>query len=175
VNTKTALNSGTASDIISRSRDYLTFGQGRRGFCLGDFDRKGVTAEVQDKLEQSGDFVAALATVIPELKNTGYVVRVSTSAGLFRTDTGQRFADSGGIHLYLQIKDVSDSKRFLQTLHERCWLAGFGWYWIGKAGQLLERSIIDHAVATPEHLCLRGRHCSGQDWRRTKLRACRKW
>src|SRR5262249_16320104 len=119
--TKEALNGVTAPDVISRSREYLTFGEGRRGFCLGDFDRKGITAEVQNKLEQSGGFVPALEAVIPKLKNTGYVVRASTSAGLFRTDTGQRFADSGGIHLYLQIKDVSDSKRFLKTLHDRCW------------------------------------------------------
>jgi hypothetical protein len=90
------------------------------------------------------------------LKNTGYVVRASTSAGLFRTDTGQRFADSGGTHLYLGIKDVSDSERFLKTLNDRCWLMGLGWYTISKAGTLLVRSIIDRAVATPEHLCFEG-------------------
>jgi len=155
VTTKTSLNGRTVPGTISRSREYMAFGE-RPGFCLGDFDRKGITAEVQDKLEQSGGFADALGTVIPELKNTGYVVRTSTSAGLFRTDTGFAFADSGGIHLYLQIKDVSDSNRFLETLHDRCWLAGFGWYWIGKTGQLLERSIIDKAVGTPEHLCFEG-------------------
>jgi hypothetical protein len=154
--TKKALNSGTVPDTISRSRDYLTFGQERRGFCLGDFDRKGITAEVRNKLEQSGGFVAALGTVIPELKTTGCVVRASTSAGLFRTDTGHRFVDSGGIHLYLGIKDVSDSERFLKTLHDRCWLMGLGWYAISAAGTLLARSIIDRAVATPEHLCFEG-------------------
>jgi hypothetical protein len=156
VTTKKALNSGNASDIISRSRDYLTFSKGRRGFCLGDFDCKGITAEVRDKLEQSGGFVAALETVIPELKNAGYVVRASTSAGLFRTDTGQRFADSGGIHLYLGIKDVSDSERFLKALFDRCWLMELSWYTISAAGTLLARSIIDRTVATPEHLCFEG-------------------
>src|SRR5262249_38954378 len=117
--TKKALHGVTAPDIISRSRDYLTFGEGRRGFCLGDFDHKGITAEVRDKLKQSGGFIAALETVIPELKTTGRVVRASTSAGLFRTNTRQRLANSGGIHLYLGIKDVSDSERFLKTLHDR--------------------------------------------------------
>jgi len=154
--TKEALNGVTAPDIISRSQDYLTFGEGRRGFCLGDFDRKGITAEVQDKLEQSGGFVAALEMVIPELKTTGYVMRASTSAGLFRTDSGQRFADSGGIHLYLQIEDISDSERFLKTLHDRCWLLGLGWYVIDAAGRLLTRSIVDRAVGTPERLCFEG-------------------
>jgi hypothetical protein len=62
VTTKKQLNGGVRPDIISRSRDYLVFGQGRRGFCLGDFDRKGITAEVQDRLDQSGGFVAALGT-----------------------------------------------------------------------------------------------------------------
>src|SRR5262249_36233356 len=154
--TKRVLNGRVAPNSISRSREYFMFGKDQRGFCLGDFDRKGITAEVQNKLEQSGGFVPALQTVIPEMKNTGRVERASTSAGLFRTDTKQRFADSGGIHLYLQIKYVSDSKRFLETLHGRCWLAGLGWYWVGEAGQLLERSIIDRAVATPEHLCFEG-------------------
>jgi hypothetical protein len=155
VTTQSVLNGRTVPGTISRSRDYMTFEQ-RRGFCLIDFDRKGITAEVEDKLEQSGGFVAALTTIVPELKNVGHLVRASTSAGLIRTDDGYRFADSGGIHLYPQIKDVSDTKRFLETLHDRCWLAGFGWYRVGKAGQLLERSIVDIAVATPEHLCFEG-------------------
>jgi hypothetical protein len=156
VATKKALNGKTAPDIISRSREYLTFTEEQRGYALLDFDRKGITAAVEDKLEQCGGFIAALATVLPELKDVGRLLRASTSAGLFRTDTGHRFADSGGSHLYLQIEDVSDTARFLSTLHDRCWLAGFGWYLIGKAGQLLERSIVDCAVGTPEHLCFEG-------------------
>ena len=28
---------------------------------------------------------------------------------------------------------------FLNDLHDRCWLHGFGWHLIGKAGQLLDR------------------------------------
>jgi hypothetical protein len=156
VATKKALNGQTAPGIISRSRDYLAFGESRRGFCLADFDRKGITAAVEDKLTQSGGFVAALATVIPELKDVGRVMRASTSAGLFRTDSGQRFADSGGSHLYLQIEDVSDTTRFLNTLNDRCWLMGLGWYAISVAGTLLERSIVDRTVGTPEHLCFEG-------------------
>jgi hypothetical protein len=41
-------------------------------------------------------------------------------------------------------------------LHERCWLAGFGWFYISKNGKLLERSIVDRMVGTPEHLCFEG-------------------
>ena len=42
--------------------------------------------------------------------------------------------------------DGGDTERFLKTLHDRCWLAGLGWHLIGKAGQLLDRSIIDRDI-----------------------------
>jgi hypothetical protein len=40
------------------------------------------------------------------------------------------------------LKDGSDGERFLKVLHERCWLAGFGWMMVGTGGQLLERLIV---------------------------------
>ena len=55
-------------------------------------------------------------------------------------------------HGYVLVKDGSDIKRFLETLHERCWLAGLGWFYIAKDGKAHDRSIIDPTVATPEHL-----------------------
>jgi hypothetical protein len=84
------------------------------------------------------------------------VTRKSTSAGLFRTDTGEKLPASDGLHAYLAIKDGSDIERFLKTLHDRCWLAGFGWMMIGKGGQLLERSLIDRSVFGAERLVFEG-------------------
>ena len=52
--------------------------------------------------------------------------------------------------------DGSDIERFLKTLHERCWLNGFGWFLITKAGTLSERSIIDLCMLPPEHLFFEG-------------------
>jgi hypothetical protein len=46
--------------------------------------------------------------------------------------------------------------RFLKALHDRCWLAGFGWMVVGRAGQLLERSIIDRMVGAAERLVFEG-------------------
>jgi hypothetical protein len=83
-------------------------------------------------------------------------MRRSTSAGLFRTDTGEKIAGSDGIHTYVLIKDGADSERFLKALHQRCWLCGLGWLMTGAAGQLLERSIIDRAVGRPERLVFEG-------------------
>jgi hypothetical protein len=48
------------------------------------------------------------------------------------------------------------AERFLKTLHERCWLAGFGWIMVGAAGTALERSIVDRMVGGPERLVFEG-------------------
>ena len=82
--------------------------------------------------------------------------RASTSAGLFRTDTGEQFGGSGGAHHYVLVKDGGDIERFLRDLHDRCWLHGLGWHVIGRAGQLLDRSLVDRMVAYGERLCFEG-------------------
>jgi predicted P-loop ATPase len=81
-------------------------------------------------------------------------MRRSTSAGLYNGDTA--LPASGGWHGYVLVLDGSDNARFLKTLHERCWLNGFGWFKISESGSLLERSMIDKAVAPPEHLIFEG-------------------
>src|SRR5262249_24515705 len=63
---------------------------------------------------------------------------------------------SGGTHHYVLVKDAGDIERFLQDLHDRCWLNGLGWHLIGGAGQLLDRSVVDRMVAYGERLCFEG-------------------
>ena len=84
------------------------------------------------------------------------MVRRSTSAGLFRRDTGEALSGSGGLHVYILAKDGADNDRFLRALHERCWMAGLGWHMLGAGGQLLERSIVDKMVGAPERLVFEG-------------------
>ncbi len=100
--------------------------------------------------------LGAMVAVVPALATAGHLTRLSTSAGLSRTDTGEKFPGSGGLHVYITIKDGADAVRFLKTLHARCWLAGFGWMNVGAAGQLLERSIIDRMVGAGERLVFEG-------------------
>ena len=58
--------------------------------------------------------------------------------------------------MFLALRDGSDVERFLKTLHARCWLCGFGWMMVGAGGQLLERSIVDPVVGSPERLVFEG-------------------
>ena len=44
----------------------------------------------------------------------------------------------------------------LKRISDWLWLAGLGWYVVGAAGQMLERSLIDTAVGSPERLIFEG-------------------
>ena len=60
------------------------------------------------------------------------------------------------MHVFVPAKDGTDIERFLTTLHERCWLARFGWMMVSASGALLERSIVDRMVGGPERLVFEG-------------------
>jgi hypothetical protein len=84
------------------------------------------------------------------------MTRRSTSSGLFHSGTNKKVPGSDGIHVYVEVQDGGDSERFLRALHDRCWLAGLGWYMVSPRGALLERSIVDRMVGGPERLVFEG-------------------
>jgi hypothetical protein len=155
--TKAALANGVAAnDAVARTAKNLVYRPGRPALAVFDYDTKGMPRAVRELLASASGFWAALVSVIPALAAAGYLIRLSTSAGLSRIDTGEKFPGSGGLHVYVTIKDGADAVRFLTTLHARCWLASLGWMVVGKAGQLLERSIIDRMVGAAERLVFEG-------------------
>ena len=99
----------------------------------------------------------ALLTVAPGLQRAARVSRASTSAACSAPTPGSRFAGSGGAHHYVLVKDGGDIERFLRDLHDRCWLHGLGWHLIGRAGQLLDRSLVDRMVGLRRAAVFRGR------------------
>jgi hypothetical protein len=143
-------------DAITRTRDFINYCPGAPAWALIDFDTKGMPANVAASIEAAGGMWNALLTVAPGLRQAARVSRASTSSGLFRTDTGTQFDGSGGTHHYVLVKDGSDIERFLRDLHDRCWQRGLGWHLIGRAGQLLDRSLVDRTVAYGERLCFEG-------------------
>jgi hypothetical protein len=153
--TKRKLND-TKSRVIARTGDNIVFSSGRPALALLDFDTKGMPHDVAARLDQAGGFWPALISAVPDLNSAARVTRSSTSAGLFRDDTGERLPGSNGLHVYLLVQDGADIERFLKALHARCWLAGFGWMIAGAAGQMLERSIVDRMVGAPERLVFEG-------------------
>ena len=152
--TKDKLNG--AAGVIARTNDAIHYQTGRPAFVLLDFDTKGMPPEVAARLKSLGGFWAALVAVLAELRDVAHAIRRSTSAGLLRSDTGEEIPGSNGLHGYVVIMSGTDAERFLKTLHERCWLHGLGWFMVGVAGQLLERSIVDRMVGQPERLVFEG-------------------
>jgi hypothetical protein len=142
--------------IIARTREFITFRSDVPAWLLIDFDRKGMPTAIANRIDALGGLWATLLTVAPGLARAARVVRVSTSAGLHRRDTGESFPSSGGSHTYLLVEDGADIDRALKALHGRCWLHQLGWFLIGAAGQLLERSIVDASVRFPERLVFEG-------------------
>jgi hypothetical protein len=156
VTTKDRINGSVGPEVIARTSNNIVYRSGRAALMLLDYDTKGMPVEVRDELQRLGGFWSALVTVLPGLQSAGRVSRRSTSAGLFRTDSGERLPGSDGEHNFIEVLDGSDVERTLRTLHERCWLAGLGWLTVGVAGQLLERSIVDRMVGTSERLVFEG-------------------
>jgi uncharacterized tellurite resistance protein B-like protein len=145
-----------ADNIVARTAENFRYRPGEPALVLLDYDTKGMPPEVAERLRAAGGLEAAIATVLPQLPSIARLTRASTSAGLFRTDTGEKLPAAGGLHLYLHIRDGGDAERFLKTLHTRLWLAGYGWLMIGAGGQLLERSVVDRVVGSPERLVFEG-------------------
>ena len=154
--TKEKLNGVTKPNIIARSGDDIIYRAKKPAFALIDFDTKGMPAKVAAKIKKRGGLWPALLSVMPGLSDIANVTRRSTSAGLFNGNTGKAIKGSDGVHIYLGVANGNDIERFLKVLHDRCWLAGLGWMWVGTAGQLLERSIIDRSVYGPERLVFEG-------------------
>jgi hypothetical protein len=123
---------------------------------LIDFDRKGMPRDVVERVENAGGAWNALVGVIAGLGSAGRISRASTSAGIFNAKTEVRFPRSGGEHHYLLVADGSDIPRALSDLHDRAWLNGLGWYMVGSAGQMLDRSLVDKTVGSPERLVFEG-------------------
>jgi hypothetical protein len=157
ITTKRKLNGADRPGVIARTRDYIDYRPGEPAFALVDYDTKGIPPGVTAKIEElGGGLWPALLSVVPALEDAARVMRRSTSAGLHRADTGDQLAGSDGVHGYIAVRDGADIERFLKTLHVRCWLAGLGWLMVGAGGQLLERSVVDRVVGTPERLVFEG-------------------
>lgn len=143
-------------DVIARTGKYLGYRPGRAALLLFDFDTKGMPPEVRNRMSELGGFWPALTSVVPELRGVAHIMRASTSAGIRRADTDDPIPGSDGQHVYVLTEDGSDNERLLRDLSDRLWLTGLGWYRIGAAGRLLERSPIDRMVGRPERLVFEG-------------------
>ncbi len=142
---------------VARTAENLGYRAGEPAFGLKDFDTKEMPDHVARRIANAGGYWGALVSIRPGLAGAGHVSRRSTSSGLSNADTGATYPGSAGVHEFFEAEDGSDVRRYLYALHDRAWLAGLGWYALGKDGKLLERSLVDRMVGLDGRLVFEGR------------------
>lgn len=144
-------DTGKDAARAARTNENLIYAPGQPGPALLDYDRTQIQPEAEKRLVAAGGFVGALCKVMPGIGTTAAVVRASTGAGLFHSETKAPFL-GGGLHVYLMVEDNADIPRFLKALHERFILAGYGWAVVDKTGRTHIRSPVDTAVGSPSRI-----------------------
>ncbi len=155
VTTEADLNGQPRPNTIARTARDIIYVEDQPAFALFDYDTKGAPQSIRERVRESG-YWNVLVSVVPELADAARMERGSTSAGLYRTDTEETFRGGDGVHEYVIASDGTKTKTLIETVHDRCWLADLGWYFITKAGRLSERSLVDRTVAGPERLVFEG-------------------
>ncbi|MGR0480936.1 MAG: DNA primase family protein [Candidatus Electronema sp. V4] len=142
--------------VIARSKEHFRYPEGP-GLLMLDHDKardnavsldaKALTAYSPDKLAE------IISNFFPEIKQAAYVSSCSTSSCIHNTETNEELRGKGaGFHLYLFPNNAADVPRFLAVLGKRLVLAGYGRVEISRAGSLLERTLADLLVGSPERL-----------------------
>ena len=133
---------------ISRTKEFFKHSEGT-GCLLLDVDTKDIPARIIEKLG-GRSVIDVIHEVVPELNECARLIRASSSGGIVKPDGSMKPAT--GFHVFVWVKDQTQSKQLLQLMHDRFWEAGYGFYKISKSGSLLERSLIDMAVDGAERL-----------------------
>lgn len=135
----------TSLSVIARDRDHFRYPAGPAILMIDHDTPKSVAEALSDE-----KLLDRLYAVCPGLGSAPHVVAQSASSYIYNGDCeliGQR-----GRRVYVLVGDGRDIPRAGAVLFKRLQLAGLGHIEIGKAGQMLERGLIDAAVFQPERL-----------------------
>ena len=95
-----------------------------------------------------------LCELVPAAAHAGVVAYPSGSSLIYEGSKQHR--GLAGMHLYVPIRDASDTERVGLTLSKRSWLAGRGRYDVSASGALLARTTWDEAVHQKARLLFAG-------------------
>lgn len=136
------------SGEIARTKEYFGWNTGP-AFMLLDVDTKGLPETVLN-IVAGRDLADVIVETVPELSTAQMLVKASSSAGIRLPDSSARAAS--GLHCYLLVADGRKIPEILSLIHDRLWAAGLGFFSVSKSGSLLERSLVDTTVGSPERL-----------------------
>jgi len=136
----------TQAGFRSRSLEHMR--QPTTGLLLFDHDHCPHMPE-HLKCRDANELMVMLTQAIPELEGVAFVGRHSSSAGVFNQANNESLPNFG-LHTYIGFS--GDLKAFQEYGKIKLWNAGFGYIGLSRNGALLERTIIDLTVFSPERL-----------------------
>lgn len=132
---------------LSRTMKYLAYPTDGNCLCMFDHDPK----PRQQPLSPD-DLIEAICKVVPEFADCPTWSTPSTSSCIYDTEGNELSGEGAGFHLYFPFRNPANLSAFVEALFKRLWLEGYGYIFVSQAGALLERTIFDVAVFSPERL-----------------------
>lgn len=132
-------------NAISRTRQFFQFAA-QPGIMMFDHDgmedgRPIAPTELHNRLVRA----------VPPLANVRMLWRPSASSGIVGPD-GAMLTELVGQRFYLLVEDASLIPQAGEAICDLLWAAHEGWIAVGKAGQRMERGLVDKMVWQPERL-----------------------
>lgn len=146
VNIITARKFSGQPGTVTRTLEHFHYSDGI-GVGMFDHDPKpGQKALTPDM------FLDIIYKVYPDFKKVPLWTTPSTSSCIYDLDGNELSVEGNGFHMYFPFEPANKLPAFAQWLYKKLWIAGYGYIFISKSGALLERSIFDTTVFSPERL-----------------------
>jgi hypothetical protein len=143
-------------DKICRTTDYLDFPAGQAGVVILDYDPQ----EGKEPLSKEALW-DAIKEACPGIQ--GAIWRPSSSSLIYHGD--EQVKALGGQRLYLLTQDLADTKRFIDTVHTRLILKGYGYAHVTKGGILAFKSLVDVSMGKRAQVDYAGGAVLPKGWR----------
>jgi hypothetical protein len=132
---------------LSRSQKYLAYPTDTAFICMFDHDPKPEQNPISPE-----DFIEAICKEVPDFANCPTWHTPSTSSCIYDLNGKELSGQGSGFHLYFPFSDPTALPSFVAILFRRLWLGGHGYILVTRSGAMLERTIFDAAVFSPERL-----------------------
>lgn len=135
---------------IARSREHFRASPGP-SLLMIDFDTRAYPDSLRSQIKSAGNLSSILRQVFPGFREAASLSRSSASSGIRNVATGEQTSESGQ-HRYYVVTDGLDSTDFVERLHKRLVLAGYGFGIVYESGAVGICSPIDVSASAPERI-----------------------
>lgn len=136
------------SGVRTRSKEHMS--QPDLGVILLDYDSDSYMPESM-RCKSPDELMDKLIKAIPEFNGIAYTSVGSSSNGIFDEKTEAPYSGGGGIHIYIAVKGI-ELDLLRQLMKVKLWNADLGYLSYARHGAMLERTLFDMSVLSPERL-----------------------